>query len=166
MPDDHVSLDARRVRGRHPRDLPDVHEHGGQVYMDGANMNAQVGLTSPAHDRRRRVPPEPAQDVCDSARRRRPGDGTDRRRAASRAVSARPSAGAGRRRQGHSAVSAAPWGSASILLISYGYIRMLGGRADRRHQVRDPQRQLHQVAARAALRRALHARRTAASRTS
>ena len=37
-----------------------VHDHGGQVYMDGANMNAQVGLTSPGRDRRGRVPPEPA----------------------------------------------------------------------------------------------------------
>ena len=51
-------------------------------------------------------------------------------------------------------MSAAPWGSASILLISYGYIRMLGARRhDRRDALRDPQRQLHQVAARAALRR-------------
>ena len=58
-----------------------VHEHGGQVYMDGANMNAQVGLTSPALDRRRRLPPQPAQDVRDPARRRRPGHGPDRRRA-------------------------------------------------------------------------------------
>ena len=55
-------------------------------------------------------------------------------------------------------VSAAPWGSASILLISYGYIRMLGAAGcHRRDEVRDPQRQLHQVAAREALRRALHA---------
>jgi glycine dehydrogenase len=50
-----------------------VHQHGGQVYMDGANMNAQVG------HRRRRLPPQPAQDLLHSARRRRPGHGTDRR---------------------------------------------------------------------------------------
>ena len=55
-----------------------VHEHGGQVYMDGANMNAQVGPDQPGVDRRRRLPPEPAQDVRDSARRRRPGHGADR----------------------------------------------------------------------------------------
>jgi glycine dehydrogenase len=40
-----------------------IHEHGGQVYMDGANMNAQVGLTSPGRHRRRCLPPEPAQDL-------------------------------------------------------------------------------------------------------
>ena len=37
-----------------------IHEHGGQVYMDGANMNAQVGLTNPATYWRRRMSPEPA----------------------------------------------------------------------------------------------------------
>ena len=64
------------------------------------------------------------------------------------------------------AVSAAPWSSASILLISYGYIKMLGGDGhDRRHALRDPQRQLHQVAARAALSRCSTRGRTAASRT-
>ena len=56
-----------------------VHQHGGQVYMDGANMNAQVGLTSPAVDWRRRLPPEPAQDVQHPARRRRTRHGPDRR---------------------------------------------------------------------------------------
>ena len=39
-----------------------VHANGGQVYMDGANMNAQVGLTSPVGHRRRRLPSESAQD--------------------------------------------------------------------------------------------------------
>ena len=54
------------------------------------------------------------------------------------------------------AVSAAPWGSASILLISYGYIRMLGARGhDRRDARRDPERELHQGAAAGSLRRAL-----------
>ena len=48
-----------------------VHAHGGQVYMDGANMNAQVGLTPPGRHRRRRLSPEPAQDVLHPARRRR-----------------------------------------------------------------------------------------------
>ena len=68
-----------------------VHEHGGQVYMDGANMNAQVGLTPPRRHRRRRLPPEPAQDLLHPARRRRAGHGADRRRRAPRAVPARPS---------------------------------------------------------------------------
>ncbi len=105
-----------------------VHEHGGQVYMDGANMNAQVGLTSPAADRRRRLPPESAQDVRHPARRRRSRHGADRRGGAPGAVSARPSGGQDRRRARDSTpLSAAPWGSASILLISYGYMKMLGG---------------------------------------
>jgi glycine dehydrogenase len=56
-----------------------VHAHGGQVYMDGANMNAMVGVARPGRHRRRRVPPQPAQDVLHPARRRRAGDGADRR---------------------------------------------------------------------------------------
>ena len=68
-----------------------VHEHGGQVYMDGANMNAQVGLTSPARDRRGCLPSEPAQDVLHSAWRRRPRRRADRCRGASRALPAQPS---------------------------------------------------------------------------
>jgi glycine dehydrogenase len=103
-----------------------VHEHGGQVYMDGANMNAQVGLTSPASI---------GADVCHLNLHKTfaiphggggPGMGPI-------AVAAHlapylpghalvPIAGA----KAIPAVSAAPWGSASILLISYGYIRMLG----------------------------------------
>ena len=39
-----------------------VHRHGGRVYVDGANMNALVGVAAPAI-RRRREPPEPAQDL-------------------------------------------------------------------------------------------------------
>jgi glycine dehydrogenase len=104
-----------------------VHDHGGQVYMDGANMNAQVGLTSPAAI---------GADVCHLNLHKTfaiphggggPGMGPI-------AVAPHltpylpghvevPIGGRGAIR----AVSAAPWGSASILLISYGYIRMLGG---------------------------------------
>ena len=40
-----------------------VHTYGGQVYLDGANLNALVGLAQPGPVRRRRLPPEPAQDV-------------------------------------------------------------------------------------------------------
>ena len=104
-----------------------VHEHGGQVYMDGANMNAQVGLTSPALI---------GADVCHINLHKTfaiphggggPGMGPIARRRAPGAVScpatrsSRPAAP-----QAIHAVSAAPWGSASILLISYGYMRMLG----------------------------------------
>jgi glycine dehydrogenase len=104
-----------------------VHAHGGQVYMDGANMNAQVGLTSPGAI---------GADVCHLNLHKTfsiphggggPGMGPI-------AVAAHlapylpghtlvPTGGA----KAIHAVSAAPWSSASILLISYGYITMLGG---------------------------------------
>jgi glycine dehydrogenase len=104
-----------------------VHANGGMVYMDGANMNAQVGLTSPAVI---------GADVCHLNLHKTfaiphggggPGMGpiacTDLLaaylpgHAVVRAVA--------RDRSIH-ATAAAPWGSADILVISYGYIRMLG----------------------------------------
>jgi glycine dehydrogenase len=105
-----------------------VHESGGQVYMDGANMNAQVGLTSPAAI---------GADVCHLNLHKTfaiphggGGPGMGPIAVAAHLAPYLP---------GHAlvpigersaipAVAAAPWGSASILLISYGYIRMLGGR--------------------------------------
>ena len=105
-----------------------VHEHGGQVYMDGANMNAQVGLTSPAAI---------GADVCHLNLHKTfaiphggGGPGMGPIAVAKHLVPYLP---------GHPvvkvggtkaipAIAAAPWGSASILLISYGYIRMLGAR--------------------------------------
>jgi len=103
-----------------------VHQHGGQVYMDGANMNAQVGLTAPGligadvcHLNLHKTFAIPhggggpgMGPICVKAHLKPflPGHVTDVSRVAS-----------------HGAVSAAPYGSASILLISYGYIRMLGG---------------------------------------
>ncbi|MEP7164007.1 MAG: aminomethyl-transferring glycine dehydrogenase [Ferruginibacter sp.] len=105
-----------------------IHDHGGLVYMDGANMNAQVGLTSPGMI---------GADVCHLNLHK---------------TFAIPHGGGGPGvgpicvnnklkpyLPGHNvkdtlqlpgsaitAVSAAPYGSASILLISYAYIRMLG----------------------------------------
>ncbi|MBK8722173.1 MAG: aminomethyl-transferring glycine dehydrogenase [Saprospiraceae bacterium] len=103
-----------------------IHQNGGKVYMDGANMNAQVGLTSPGLI---------GADVCHLNLHK---------------TFAIPHGGGGPGMgpiccnsslapylPGHvyanvgganhtTAVSAAPWGSASILLISYGYIKMLG----------------------------------------
>jgi glycine dehydrogenase len=104
-----------------------VHEHGGQVYMDGANMNAQVGLCRPA---------DIGADVCHLNLHKTfciphggggPGMGPI-------AVAAHlapflpthPLVATGGT-QGIGAVSAAPWGSASILLISWAYARMMGG---------------------------------------
>ena len=144
-----------------------VHEHGGQVYMDGANMNAQVGLTSPATI---------GADVCHLNLHKTfaiphggggPGHGTDWRGETPRAVSARPSA---RRRSAAPRRLLASFGGAvgqrehpADLVRLHPHARR--GGCHRRDALRHPQRQLHQVAAREALRRALHARRTAASRT-
>jgi glycine cleavage system P protein (glycine dehydrogenase) len=103
-----------------------VHEHGGQVYMDGANMNAQVGLTSPAAI---------GADVCHLNLHKTfaiphggggPGMGPIGVAAHLAAyLPGHPLTRTGGDRAIH-AVSAAPWGSASILLISYAYIRLLG----------------------------------------
>ena len=103
-----------------------VHEHGGQVYMDGANMNAQVGLTSPASI---------GADVCHLNLHKTfaiphggGGPGMGPIGVASHLapyLPGHPLAKVGGDRGIH-AVSAAPWGSSSILLISYAYIRMLG----------------------------------------
>jgi glycine dehydrogenase len=103
-----------------------VHEHGAQVYMDGANMNAQVGLTSPALI---------GADVCHLNLHKTfaiphggGGPGMGPIGVARHLAPYLPShslRSVGGERAIH-AVSAAPWGSASILLISYAYIRMLG----------------------------------------
>jgi glycine dehydrogenase len=103
-----------------------VHDHGGQVYMDGANMNAQVGLTSPASI---------GADVCHLNLHKTfaiphggggPGMGPiGVARHLAPYLPRHPLAPVGGNKAIHG-VSAAPWGSASILLISYAYIRMLG----------------------------------------
>jgi glycine dehydrogenase len=103
-----------------------VHEHGGQVYMDGANMNAQVGLTSPAVI---------GADVCHLNLHKTfaiphggggPGMGPIGVAAhLAPFLPGHPLVPTGGERA-ISAVAAAPWGSPSILLISYGYIAMLG----------------------------------------
>jgi glycine dehydrogenase len=103
-----------------------VHHHGGQVYMDGANMNAQVGLTSPA---------EIGADVCHlnlhktfSIPHGGGGPGMGPICVASHLVEFLPShplvqtGGI----NGVKAVAAAPYGSASILTISHAYCHLLG----------------------------------------
>jgi glycine dehydrogenase len=106
-----------------------IHEHGGQVYMDGANMNAQVGLTAPGLI---------GADVCHLNLHKTfaiphggggPGMGPICVKAHLAPFLPGHSAfenGHQDLTKGNTAVSAAPYGSASILLISYGYIRMLG----------------------------------------
>ena len=108
-----------------------VHAAGGQVYMDGANMNAQVGLTSPGFI---------GADVCHLNLHKTfciphggggPGMGPIGLAAhlapfmADHAVAA--TGAENRAHAGQGAVSAAPFGSASILPISWMYIRMMGG---------------------------------------
>ncbi|WP_020536184.1 aminomethyl-transferring glycine dehydrogenase [Lewinella cohaerens] len=103
-----------------------IHEFGGLVYMDGANMNAQVGLTSPGLIK---------ADVCHLNLHKTfaiphggggPGMGpicvNDK---LAPFLPKHPLVETGGE-QGILPVSAAPWGSASILLISYAYIKMLG----------------------------------------
>lgn len=103
-----------------------VHEYGGQVYMDGANMNAQVGLTSPGLI---------GADVCHLNLHKTfaiphggggPGMGPiGVKEHLTPFLPSHPLVPTGGT-QGISPISAAPYGSALILLISYGYIRMLG----------------------------------------
>ena len=92
-PDDHVSLDARRVRGCDPRHLRH-HSPVRRPGLHGRRQHERAGRADqPGDHRRRRVPPQPAQDVRDSARRRRSRHGPDRRGETSRAVPARTSVG-------------------------------------------------------------------------
>jgi glycine dehydrogenase len=103
-----------------------IHQNGGQVYMDGANMNAQVGITSPG---------KIGADVCHLNLHKTfaiphggGGPGVGPIGVAKHLVEFLPSHSV--MNNGHvglHAVSAAPWGSASVLPITYGYIKMLGG---------------------------------------
>jgi glycine cleavage system P protein (glycine dehydrogenase) len=103
-----------------------VHEHGGQVYMDGANLNAQVGLCRPG---------DVGADVCHINLHKTfciphggggPGMGPICVAAHLAPFLPRhPLVETGGAR-GIGPVSAAPWGSASILLISWAYIRLMG----------------------------------------
>jgi glycine dehydrogenase len=105
-----------------------VHEHGGQVYMDGANMNAQVGLTAPGLI---------GADVCHLNLHKTfaiphggGGPGMGPICVKKHLEPFLPSHVTLKEGEANS-VSAAPYGSASILLISYGYIRMLGSKGVR-----------------------------------
>jgi glycine dehydrogenase len=103
-----------------------IHDHGGQVYMDGANMNAQVGLTNPATI---------GADVCHLNLHKTfaiphggGGPGVGPICVAPQLVPFLPTnpvipTGG---ENAITAISAAPWGSALVCLISYGYICMLG----------------------------------------
>ena len=104
-----------------------VHEHGGQVYMDGANMNAQVGLTSPGLI---------GADVCHLNLHKTfciphggGGPGMGPIGVAEHLAPFLPNSAVMETTGGDqpiSSISSAPWGSASILTISYAYIAMMG----------------------------------------
>lgn len=104
-----------------------IHNNGGQVYMDGANLNAQVGLTSPGSI---------GADVCHINLHKTfciphggggPGMGPIAvAKHLAPFLPGHPVIKTGGEKAIH-AVSAAPWGSSSILLISYAYIKMMGG---------------------------------------
>jgi glycine dehydrogenase len=103
-----------------------VHANGGQVYMDGANMNAQVGLCRPA---------DVGADVCHLNLHKTfciphggGGPGMGPIGVASHLAKFLPNSPVVEMGGSDSigAISAAPWGSASILLISWAYIRMMG----------------------------------------
>ena len=109
-----------------------IHDNGGQVYMDGANMNAQVGVTSPAII---------GADVCHLNLHKTfaiphggggPGVGpicvTNHLSPFLPTNPIIPTGG----ENPISSISGAPWGSALACLISYGYIKMLGGKGLKR----------------------------------
>lgn len=96
-----------------------IHRNGGQVYMDGANMNAQVGLTNPGTI---------GADVCHLNLHKTfaiphggGGPGVGPICVAEHLAAFLPS-----KAYGQNTVSAAPYGSASVTAITYGYIRMMG----------------------------------------
>ena len=96
-----------------------IHQNGGQVYMDGANMNAQVGLTNPGTI---------GADVCHLNLHKTfviphggGGPGVGPICVAEHLKAFLPS-----KTFGMNTVSAAPYGSASVTVITYGYIRMMG----------------------------------------
>ena len=99
-----------------------IHSHGGQVYMDGANMNAQVGLCSPGNI---------GADVCHLNLHKTfciphggGGPGVGPIGVASHLVEYLPGHAVLGQEEG--VISASPWGSASINVISWMYIRMMG----------------------------------------
>lgn len=103
-----------------------IHQYGGQVYMDGANLNAQVGLTNPAII---------GADVCHINLHKTfciphggGGPGMGPIAVAKHLVPYLPGHSVvdiNKEKSIHS-VSSAPWGSAGILIISYAYIKMMG----------------------------------------
>jgi glycine dehydrogenase len=158
-PDDHLSFDARRVRGCDPRHL----RHDSPVRRPGLHGRREHeragGPDQSGGHRRRRVPPQSAQDVRHSPWRRRSRHGPDRRGQTPGAVPAGASARPGWRRAGH---SIGVGGAVGQREHPADFVRLHqdAGRTGRhgRDPLCDPQRELHQVTPREVLRRALYAR--------
>ncbi len=104
-----------------------VHQHGGQVYMDGANLNAQVGLARPADIGADVSHMNLHKTFCIPHGGGGPGMGPIGIRAHLKPfVASHPVVPVPGLDPNNTAVSAAPWGSASILPISWMYIAMMG----------------------------------------
>ena len=136
-----------------------VHAHGGQVYIDGANMNAQVGLALPGHYGGDVSHLNLHKTFCIPHGGGGPGVGPIgvRKHLAPFMPGHRllPGRKEGARKDG--AVTAAPWGSASILPITWVYIMLMGREGLRaRLRGRDPQCQLHRASLGATLPDPLH----------
>ena len=136
----------------HIRDICDiVHGHGGQVYLDGANMNAQVGLSRPGDYGADVSHLNLHKTFCIPHGGGGPGMGPIGVRAHLAPYLPGHPATDGTVSHPVGPVSAAPFGSASILTISYIYILMMSGEgSEARHRDRDPQRQLYREPARSA----------------
>ena len=142
VPDGHLSVHARGVRGNDQGDLRNC-SRPWRTGVHGRSEHECAGGSDQSRPHwRGRLPFEPAQDLLHSARRRRTGRGADWRGETSRPISAEPSGvhvaiGRARARARRpktfeanntpiGPVSAAPWGSAGILPISWAYIAAMG----------------------------------------
>ena len=139
---------------RNVREICDiVHSHGGQVYVDGANMNAMVGLCAPGQFGGDVSHLNLHKTFCIPHGGGGPGVGPVAVGAhLAKFLPNQTSTGYKRDEAGIGAVSSAPYGSAAILPISWMYIAMMGAQGPhRRDRKRDSRRELCREATRAAL---------------
>ena len=136
----------------HIREICDIVHAPWRAGLSRRRQHERAGRAGAARRLRRRcLASQPAQDVLHPAWRRRPGHGPDRRKSASRAVSAGPS----RDRRRHAASGRTGVGGAVRLGLDPDHLLHLHPddgrrRTDARHRDRDPQRQLHRGTAAAA----------------
>ena len=125
----HLPLDPRRLRGGHRAHVRAGARYGGQVYIDGANLNALLGLAKPGQFGGDVSHLNLHKTFCIPHGGGGPGRRAGRRWPSTWCRSCRPTRCTRRRRsvEGIGPVSAAPYGSAGILAISWAYIRLLSG---------------------------------------